>query len=255
MALAYYNEIDEYAAQWLRNLIDAKHIAYGVVDTRSIVEVRADELRGFTQCHFFAGIGGWSLAARLAGWPDDRRLWTGSCPCQPFSIANAAHRRRKGQQDERHLFPVWFKLIRERKPPVVFGEQVKDAIAFGWLDEVFDAMEHLDYACRAVTAPACSVRAPQERERLWFVCDADSDGHERVGQLGADAAAREGINPWGQAVRAGRAYRGKTWLVEPGIRRLADGVSADVASLRAFGNAIVPQVAAEIIGAYMDCAP
>lgn len=87
---AYYNEIDPYAAQWLRNLMDYDLILPGEVDERSIVEVHPDDLKGFTQCHFFAGIGGWSLAARLARWPDDRRLWTGSCPCQPFSVAGGA---------------------------------------------------------------------------------------------------------------------------------------------------------------------
>lgn len=68
----YYNEIDPYAAQQLRNLIAAGHIAYGHVDERSIVDVRANDLAGFVQCHFFAGLGGWPLAFRLAGWPDSR---------------------------------------------------------------------------------------------------------------------------------------------------------------------------------------
>ena len=80
---AYYNEIDPHAAQWLRNLIAAGHIAPGDVDERSIVEVQPDDLRGYQQCHFFAGIGGWSLALRLAGWPDHRPVWSGSCPCFP----------------------------------------------------------------------------------------------------------------------------------------------------------------------------
>jgi DNA (cytosine-5)-methyltransferase 1 len=67
-------------------------------------------LRGFTQCHFFAGIGVWSYALRLAGWPDDRPVWTGSCPCQPFSAAGKG----AGFADERHLWPAWHHLIRER---------------------------------------------------------------------------------------------------------------------------------------------
>ena len=105
---AYYNEWDPYAAQWLRNLIAAGHIAPGEVDTRSIIDVSADDLKGFTQCHFFAGIGGWSLAARLAGFPDDRAIWSASCPCQPFSVAGEG----KAQDDKRHLWPVVFGLIR-----------------------------------------------------------------------------------------------------------------------------------------------
>ncbi len=84
---AYYNEIDPFAAQWLRNLIAAGHIADGVVDERDIRDIKPAELAGYTQCHFFAGIGGWSYALRLAKWPDDKPVWTGSCPCQPFSAA------------------------------------------------------------------------------------------------------------------------------------------------------------------------
>lgn len=68
---AYYNEFDPFAAKWLRNLIDAGLIAPGIVDDRSITDVTPADLEGFKQCHFFAGIGGWSLALRLAGVPDD----------------------------------------------------------------------------------------------------------------------------------------------------------------------------------------
>jgi len=126
---AYYNEIDPYAAQWLRNLIAAGHIAPGDVDERDIRDVRPDELRGYTQCHFFAGIAGWSLALRNAGWPDDRPIWSGSAPCQPFSAAG----RGAGASDERHLWPHFHHLIRECRPGVVFGEQVEAAISHGWL--------------------------------------------------------------------------------------------------------------------------
>lgn len=85
MPKAYYNEIDPFAAEWLCNLIRSGHIAPGEVDTRSIEDVRPKDLDGFTQCHFFAGIGVWSYALRNAGWSDSRPVWTGSCPCQPFS--------------------------------------------------------------------------------------------------------------------------------------------------------------------------
>ena len=105
---AYYNEHDEFAAQWLRNLIAAGHIAPGEVDERSIEDVHPDELRGFSQAHFFAGIGIWSLALRRSGWADDRAVWTGSCPCQPFSAAG----KRAGVADERHLWPAFYHLIR-----------------------------------------------------------------------------------------------------------------------------------------------
>ncbi|HBO2430780.1 TPA: DNA cytosine methyltransferase, partial [Pseudomonas aeruginosa] len=114
---AYYNEIDPYAAQWLRNLIAAGHIAPGDVDERSIEDVHPDDLKHYTQCHFFAGIGVWSLALRRAGWPDDRPVWTGSCPCQPFSSAGEGY----GFDDPRHLWPHFAWLIRQRRPGEVLG--------------------------------------------------------------------------------------------------------------------------------------
>ncbi len=83
----YYNEIDPVAAQCLRELIKAGEIPAGDVDERSIEDVRPADLAGYVQCHFFAGIAGWAVALDLAGWPRDRPVWTGSCPCQPFSAA------------------------------------------------------------------------------------------------------------------------------------------------------------------------
>ena len=68
---AYYNEIDKFAAAWLRELIKDKLIADGEVDERDIRDVQPEDVHGFTQCHFFAGIGGWPLALQLAGiFPD-----------------------------------------------------------------------------------------------------------------------------------------------------------------------------------------
>jgi DNA (cytosine-5)-methyltransferase 1 len=185
---AYYNEFDTYAAQWLRNLIAAGHIAPGDVDERSIVDVRPDDLRGYTQCHFFAGIGGWSLALRLAGWDDDRPVWSGSCPCQPFSAAG----KRKAGADDRHLWPVWFRLIRECRPDRVFGEQVEAAVGLGWLDRVFADLEGEAYACGAAVLGAHSVGAPHIRQRLWWVADSDEHGAQRLpGDDGEAARVQE----------------------------------------------------------------
>ena len=336
---AYYNEFDKYAAQWLRNLIAAGHIAPGDVDDRSISDVRPSDLDGYTQCHFFAGIGGWSLALRLAGWPDDRPVWTGSCPCQPFSVAGAGH----GVADERHLWPHWFHLVRSQRPPVIFGEQVDAAIAHGWLDLVQDDLEGEGYAFGAVGVPAAGVGAPHIRQRLWFVADSGEqrrqqigrsalgnetthgrtgwnrvqsdcdhivggdgegyrmahnnnnprlEGREPVRQRGVELAAREdGVavelgnssvhghltNQVGRTVGAGKVGGGMfqpqgsgshwtpcDWLpcrdgkwrpVEPGTFPLAHGVSNRVGRLRAYGNAIVPQVAEQVIRAYMECRP
>lgn len=174
MSRAYYSEIDPYAAEWLRNLIAVDLIAPGDVDTRSIEDVTPNDLRGYDQCHFFAGIGVWSYALRLAGWPDDRPVWTGSCPCQPFSAAG----RGRGTADERHLWPAWFWLIEQCRPRVVFGEQVEAAIKHDWLDLVQTDLEGIGYATGAVGLPAAGVGAPHGRARLWFVADDDDEaGH------------------------------------------------------------------------------
>ena len=316
----YYNEIDKYAAQWLRNLIEARHIPNGEVDDRSISDVKPSELVGYTQCHFFAGIGGWSLALRLAGWPDDRPVWTGSCPCQPFSVAGQG----AGTADERHLWPHWFHLIRALRPDTIFGEQVEAAINHGWLDLVQDDLEGEGYAFAPVGIPAAGVGAPHIRQRLWFVADAMSAGRSQrwtesgsgsasgdggasqlahhhhpgpqgwepvrqrtvecavgqgrmAGELGnpelhgftADQVRREVVpSEVGSGVLehpgSGSQWDACDWLpcrdgkwrpVEPGTFPLAHGVSNRVGRLRAYGNAIVPQVAAQVIRAYMECRP
>ena len=286
----YYNEFDPYAAQWLRNLIEAGHIPQGEVDSRSIKDVKASELVKYTQCHFFAGLGGWSHALRLAGWPEDRPVWTGSCPCQPFSAAGKG----AGAADERHLWPVWFNLIRECRPDVIFGEQVEAAINHGWLDLVQSDLEGEGYACGAVGLPAGGVGAPHIRQRLWFVADADSGRHDgRTTATGQQEGASTGIasgsafDQLGNNNNKGSQGHGQSgeqhdaegrqgaqrhnptpsfwincdWLpcrdgkarpVEPGTFPLAYGISGRVGRLRAYGNAIVPQVAQVFIEAYLE---
>ena len=171
---AYYNEIDPYAAQWLRNLIDAGHIAPGIVDERSIEDVHPNDLRGFTQCHFFAGVGVWSLALRRAGWSDDRPVWTGSCPCQPFSAAGAG----AGFEDARHLWPTFAWLIKQCKPAIIFGEQVASKAVEPWVDLVHADLEALGYAFGAIPFPSAGVGAPHIRDRLYWMADSKSGRYE-----------------------------------------------------------------------------
>lgn len=305
----YYNEWDKGAASWLRELINNKLIPYGYVDERSITEVTPSDLEGFTQCHFFAGIGGWPLALQLAGVPESTRLWTGSPPCQPFSVAGQS----RGFDDERHLAPAFLRLIRECKPELLFGEQVAAAIGKHWLDFVLLNLEEKGYTCGAAVLPACSVGAPHKRERLFFgACQlaqplrAERDG-ERLHGLGegdkaqgswaaaepagcgdSDNLARtdsersqrerrdSDSQGWeGQNIRqAGLCYgagdkdchenygfwSNSDWLgcrdgkfrpVEFGTFPLANGIPARVGRLRGYGNAIVPQVAAEFVKAFM----
>jgi len=335
---AYYNEIEPYAAEWLGNLIKAGMIPHGEVDTRSIVDVAPDDLRGFTQCHFFAGIGGWGYALRLAEWPDDRPIWTGSCPCQPFSVAGKG----AGTDDPRHLWPHFHRLITAVRPPVVMGEQVAGTAGYGWLDGVRADLAREGYASRGVDIPACSVDAPHIRQRLYWVATdfgnanvphgegggvssrvhpqhahadcgsahshmADPMRFGRQGQgkmgeslnpaQGGDREASDALNvgsradgsgnvadawiigrkEWerqdgqqdtrgvsksgGDVAGAGSFWSDAIWLTgadgkkrrsKPGLPLLAHGVSNRVGRLRAYGNAIVPQVAAEVIKAYME---
>jgi DNA (cytosine-5)-methyltransferase 1 len=280
---AYYNEIDPYAAQWLRNLIAAGLIAAGEVDERSIKDVQPDDLAGFTQCHFFAGIGGWSYALRLAGWADDRPVWTGSCPCQPFSVAGF----QRGFDDPRHLWPDWRRLVAKRNPPVVFGEQV--AGASGWLCIVRSDLEAMGYAVGAIPIEAASCAAEHFRDRYWFVAHDDQQlagqGLQRSWEqrrpsrdpqdTSRSLVDSQGLG-WGEGWTEdefrGRGFaaavvgvRGRQYvecangkwraLPPPGVRWLGTRIPARVAKLRAFGNAIDPRPAAEFIGAYMETQP
>jgi DNA (cytosine-5)-methyltransferase 1 len=274
----YYNEHDPKAAAWLRALIEAGHIAHGIVDERSITEIKAHELDAYTQCHFFAGIGGWSLALRLAGWPDDAPVWTGSCPCQPFSCAGQG----KAHADERHLWPAFYHLIAERKPSVVFGEQVAGKVGYEWLAGVRADLEAGGYAIVAADLCAASVGAPHIRQRLYWVADATkrqrtqlsnspSQGH---GSRSADSrslrvghAVRTGwegafhissgeqsgeCEPRHQRI-VGADGKARRIPVEPELHPLAYGLPGRVGLLRGYGNAIVPQVAREFVSAWMDC--
>lgn len=277
----YYNEYDAKAAAWLRELINAGLIPDGDVDERSIAEVKPDELRHYTQCHFFAGIGGWSLALQLAGWPADRRVWTGSCPCQPFSSAGKG----LAQADERHLWPVFFNLIKECRPNAVFGEQVASAIGKGWLDGVSSDLESEDYACGATVLGAHSVRSPHIRQRLYWVADSEGIRLQEHGECELRGAPWEQSETSGLADSSSKGLQGHresreqpipegwqgeeryAWTsssihcrdgksrripTEPAFFPLAHGIPARVVRLRGYGNAIVPQCAQAFIEAFLD---
>ncbi|WP_420736610.1 DNA cytosine methyltransferase [Citrobacter freundii] len=199
---AYYNEIDPFAAQWLRNLIACGHIAPGEVDERSIEDVTPDDLRGFTQCHFFAGIGVWSHSLRLAGWPDDKPVWTGSCPCQPFSAAGKGD----GFADERHLWPHFFHLISERRPQHIFGEQVASGNASSWFDLVQTDLEGMGYAFGLVPFAAAGIGAPHIRERAYWVANTSSEYESSAGNETGVAACLRSSSPDGMANSAGEQY-------------------------------------------------
>ena len=190
----YYNEIDPLKAEVLREAIKHGAIAPGDVDERSISDVRGFDLAGYTQCHFFAGGGFWSLALRDAGWPDDRPVWTGSCPCPSFSAAGKG----AGFADPRHLWPDWFRLIRECKPAAIFGEQVAAAIGHGWLDLVQTDLEAEAYAVGKIVFGAHSVGAPHIRQRLYFCADTESERSQQFA-----VASRESSSVFATSTGAG----------------------------------------------------
>lgn len=209
----YYNDFDEGAAAWLRELINGGYIPAGQVDDRSILDVAADDLAGFRRCHFFAGIAGWSEALRLADWPEWLPTWTGSPPCQPFSAAG----KRAGRDDARHLGPAFVGLVRAARPPVLFGEQVASADVFGpaakpgkrgvarapawaWLDDLFDRLEAAGYAAWASDIPAAGVGAPHIRQRCFF-CAVDL----RFAAGGLGDARRAGDERGGRSCEASGA--------------------------------------------------
>jgi DNA (cytosine-5)-methyltransferase 1 len=221
---AYYNENNAYCAAWLRNLIDIGEIAPGDVDDRDIRQVQPDDLKGYDQCHFFAGIGVWSYAARIARWPDDRPFWSASCPCPPFSSASPQFRcpqcdtpspvpdaLRTGEfncircehrwaADERHLWPEFFRLRRHYPDVPVVGEQVASPDGLVWLDLVRASLEMVGNAVAHEVSCAAGVGAPHNRARLYFAAlvDGERAGLERhggdvgrggqSGRVGEDAA-------------------------------------------------------------------
>lgn len=245
----YYNEFDPKAAAWLRELIKAKLIPEGKVDERSICDVKANDLEGFTQCHFFAGIAGWARALELAGWSKKRKVWTGSAPCQPWSIANVAHGGARGREDDRHLWPFMFGLVRELVPDVIFGEQVVRAIRLGWLDEMSRDLESKGYAVGTTVLRSDALGFSDERKRLFWVADSRGtrrEGHQSLECVSVAATAALAVNG-DPAVRARRALAGDFSGLLP-----CNGLSVQLErdALKGYGNAINVEVAAKFIQAY-----
>lgn len=293
----YYNEYDIHAAAWLVGLIEDGLIPEGDVDTRSIHDVTPDDLRDYNQCHFFAGIGGWAEALRLARWPDNRQVWTGSCPCQPFSCIGE----KAGVNDDRHLWPVFYRLIRECKPATVFGEQVASVDVLGgvdgkngqvstsetpvWLDGVLDDLEAAQYACAAFDIPAAGVGAAHIRQRIYWcgtsnrmAYGSDGSANARPQRQGERIELRRGrgaSDPTNETGSYGSFWAdytvrelidGTRRRTQPNVHCVVNGIpfalvdgrtkpGAEFAKMwKGFGNAIVPQVAAEFILAYMSAA-
>jgi DNA (cytosine-5)-methyltransferase 1 len=160
----FYNEFDKNAAAWIKNLVARKHIPDGVVDERSITEVCAKDIVGYRQCHWFCGIAGWAEAFRLAGISNRRGAWSASLPCQPLSSAG----KQRGAEDERHLWPEFYRLVSECGPAVIFGEQSGSKLGREWLDGISLDLEELGYAVASSDLSAASVGAPHIRQRIYW---------------------------------------------------------------------------------------
>jgi len=251
----YYNDNCPQVCAWIRQLMFDGLIPYGVVDSRSILDVQPADLEGFTQCHFFCGIAGWAYALNLAGWPSTRPVWTGSPPCQPFSAAGNL----EGKDDARHLAPHFISLVRACRPPVLFGEQVASAAVFGksakrvggepewsWLDDLSDRLEAAHYAVGASDIPAAGVGAPHIRQRTFFgavrLADANEPGSQgrqgmpqrpverAAGSVGmADSQSPSGTDHGGWDDVDWLFCRDGKWRpVKSSVQRLADGLPGSV---------------------------
>lgn len=215
--MTYYNEFDRQAAEWLRYLMKAGLIPVGDVDERDIRDVRADDLRHYEQCHFFAGIGGWPYALRLAGW--DGPVWTGSCPCQPFSVAGKGC----GEDDERHLWPAFRRLISECRPSVVFGEQVAGKDGLLWLAGVRADLEADGYAVGAADLCAAGVGSPHIRQRLYWVAYSEVPGNQKFRQSHSGTDAGTQVRSIRPDERSGDVHR----LADNELRGCAGGQLQD----------------------------
>jgi DNA (cytosine-5)-methyltransferase 1 len=273
----------------------------------------------------FSGIGGFALACRMVGgietvgfcerdnycqrvlkkhWPDvpicndihemkgneygPIDLITGGFPCQPYSVAGE----RRGNEDDRAIWPQMLRVISEARPAWVLGENVPGIITLA-LDGVLADLEGEGYACETLSIPACGVDAKHRRERIWIVAHAkgaringesrdlcetqrrsgralcgefvgtsqnvahsENPGLERTDTArttrpnGRASECRSDVadaaNPRAEGMR-GREITPAHWEPEPNVGRVANGIPNRVDRLRGLGNAIVPQVAAEII--------
>jgi DNA (cytosine-5)-methyltransferase 1 len=240
----YYNENNPFCAQWLRNLVAAGHIPAGDVDERSIEDVQPDDVRGYDQCHWFAGIGGWPLALRIAGAASSPSTWTGSPPCQDNSVASAVHGRRTGLDGARSgLAHKWLDLVQACAPAHIWFENVPGVKP--WIAQITGRLESFGCTVARSERSSKSVGAAHLRERVWLFA-------HRSG-AGLPVARRSEPSPALSDPRA--TPPGRYWAADPrGFRPLDDGLPSRVGAVHAYGNAIDPWVAAGVIREHLEAA-
>ncbi len=222
---------------------------------------------GLSQPVLFCDIEPWSRQVLAKHWPDvpiaedvkelasDPRRLVPDCdilscgyPCQPFSQAGV----RRGEEDDRHIWPEIFTIVQAKRPTWCVFENVSGHISLG-LDQVLSDLESKGYAVQPFIVPACAVDAPHRRDRVWIIV-ADTDGERLQGQRPKPSRISEEQRDLGDSCRrvvepsmGGMADGIPTWLDEPrDIPRVAAGVKQRAARLKGLGNAIVPQIAMQI---------
>jgi len=187
----------------------------------------------------------------------------GGFPCQPFSNAG----KQRGKKDDRYLWPEMLRVIRDIQPTWVLGENVTGIIRMA-LDTVLSNLEGEGYSCQTFVIPACGINARHKRDRVWIVAHSGSIAERRLSigtqeeESGADVSG-ENVSDSNSArklqpKRSFKKFRGwvgngSWWDVEPNVGRVADGVPNRLDRLKCLGNAVVPQVVAEIGQAIMRC--
>ena len=207
---------------------------------------------------------------------DSIDIITGGYPCQPFSIAG----RQKGEQDSRHLWPEYFRLVKELRPTWVIGENVSGHIKLG-LDTVISDLESEDYAVRPFSISASSIGANHQRERIWILAHSRRSQWPRAELRGENEneTRKENANQFERSSstsevdvantnneRLQRQWQSRNqftprfnssresseegqrtvgqgwWESEPNMGRVAHGIPKRVDRLKSLGNSLVPQI-------------
>jgi len=184
-------------------------------------------------------------------------LLCGGFPCQPFSVAG----QQKGKEDDRHLWPEMLRIIKESRPTWVIGENVAGFIKMA-LDDVLLDLETEGYTTQPFVIPACAVGGPHRRDRVWIIGYSEHNGWHgsengqgnTKGNDSDQARSQKAIELKGSSCSRGddanfvrREFEPIGIPTESHVRHRDDGLSENVARLKALGNAVVPQIP-ELIG-------
>ena len=191
---------------------------------------------------------------------------TGGYPCQPFSVAG----RQQGEKDPRHVWPEYFRLIKELRPTWVIGENVSGHVKLG-LDTVLENLESEGYSARTFSISASSIGANHQRERIWIVANSgcswgsgsefqrkneneikkeDANQFERSSsssQSNMVYSDSERLEKW-ESIGENFSQEYQTligadwWSIEPDVGRVANGVPKRVDRLKSLGNSLVPHI-------------